>query len=87
MFNFRGLFSNPILDNIKEQGYPNAPEPLAEPEREYYSIGPTTEGRVMLKLYYGNVSMDETGLNSLIGALEAAKAWCEVKVKVEENNE
>jgi len=55
----------------------NTPEP--EPERQYYSLGPTTEGRVMLKVYYGNVSMDKDGIDTLIKVLEASKAWVEDK--------
>jgi len=55
----------------------NTPEP--EPERQYYSLGPTTEGRVMLKVYYGNVSMDKDGIDALIKTLEASKAWVEDK--------
>ena len=39
----------------------------------------------MLKLYYGNVTMDEVGINSLIQVLEASKAWLEPeKDKTEE---
>jgi hypothetical protein len=61
--------------------------PYEEPERAYYSISPSTKGRVMLQVYYGNVSMDETGINSLIGVLEASKAWLEPsKDKTEEED-
>ena len=45
-----------------------------EPERQYYSLGPTTEGRVMLRVYYGNVSMDRNGIDTMIKTLEASKA-------------
>jgi hypothetical protein len=60
------------LNNFKPEYVPQE-----EPERPYYTVGPTTKGRVMLKVHYGNVSMDETGINSLIGVLEASKAWLE----------
>lgn len=46
-----------------------------EPERTYYSVGPTTEGRVMLKVYYGNISFTEDGIDYLIKALETSKMW------------
>jgi hypothetical protein len=52
-------------------------EPVPEPERQYYSIGPTTERRVMLKVYYGNISMDKEGIDAMIKTLEASKVWCE----------
>lgn len=48
-----------------------------EPERMYYSLGPTTEGRVMLRVYYGNVSLNEVGIDTLIKALESSKVWLE----------
>lgn len=58
---------------------PRVEVPVVEQESQYYSIGPTTEGRVMLKLYYGNVSLNEVGIDSLIRVLEASKQWCEEK--------
>lgn len=54
-------------------------ESKPEPEGQYYSLGPTTEGRVMLKLHYGSVSMDREGIDSLIQVLEASKVWLEDK--------
>lgn len=53
--------------------------PQPEPERRYYSLGPTTEGRVMLAVHYGNISMDEKGIDCMIKALEASKVWLEDK--------
>ena len=47
----------------------------SEPEMTYLAIGPTSKGRVSLKLNYGSVTMDEEGLNSLIQTLEASKKW------------
>ena len=54
-------------------------ESKPEPERRYYSLGPTTEGRVMLAVNYGNISMDEKGIDCMIKALEASKVWLEDK--------
>lgn len=67
------LFRNKKLDEMVEK---IKEEPYVEPEREYYMIGPTTEGRVLLKLYYGNVSLNKDGIDALIKVLEAAKDWC-----------
>ena len=76
MFNW---FKKEEPDNLagEQKWVPMEPQP--EPERVYYSIGPTTENRVMLKVHYGNVSMDEEGIDSLIKVLEASKSWLEDK--------
>ena len=66
--------SKKALDDLKPDWVPQP-----EPERQYYSLGPTTEGRVMLKLHYGIVSMDRDGIDSLIQVLEASKVWLEDK--------
>ena len=50
-------------------------EPVPEPERTYLSIGPTSKGRVSLRIYYNEVTMDGAGLDSLIQTLEASKMW------------
>lgn len=60
-----------MIEEIKQN------QPYAEPERQYYSLGPTNEGRVMLKVYYGNISMDKEGIDSFINVLEASKMWLE----------
>jgi hypothetical protein len=66
-----------VVEERKEQldNFLKNTTPQPEPERQYYSLGPTTEGRVMLKVYYGNVSMDKDGIDALIKTLEASKAW------------
>lgn len=72
-----------MLDFFKKKETPKyVPEGMLkeserEPERQYYSLGPTTEGRVMLRVYYGNVSMDRNGIDTMIKTLEASKAWLE----------
>ena len=43
--------------------------PQEEPERTYLAIGPTSKGRVSIKLNYGVVTMDEVGINCLIKSL------------------
>jgi hypothetical protein len=48
-----------------------------EQERTFYSLGPTTEGRVMLRVHYGNVSFNRLGIDNMIKALEASKIWLE----------
>ena len=57
--------------------------PQEEPERTYLAIGPTSKGRVSIKLNYGVVTMDEVGINCLIKSLEASKSWLNPKLDVE----
>lgn len=67
---FRNKKLDEMVEKIKEQ-------PYEEPERQYYSLGPTTRGRVMLKVHYNNISMTLEGIDGLIKVLEASKAWLE----------
>ena len=59
----------------KEYIVPEVEKPKEEPERTYLLIGPTSKGRVALRLRYSEITMDEIGINSLIKSLEASKAW------------
>lgn len=71
MFNlFRNKKLDEAIEKIKE-------EPYVEPERTYYSIGPSTKGRVVFRLSYNNISMDEVGIDALIKVLESSKVWLE----------
>ena len=65
-----------IFDGLNEE---RNEEVMNQPEAErmYYSLGPTTEGRVMLRVYYGNVSFNRVGIDTLIKALESSKMWLE----------
>ena len=49
--------------------------PQEEAERTYFSIGPTSKGRVSLRLRYSEITMDEIGIDNLIKSLEASKIW------------
>ena len=59
--------------------------PATQPEKTYYNLGPTTEGRVMLQVYYGNVSLNEKGIDLLIKALETSKMWVDESGKQPED--
>lgn len=59
--------------------------PKEEPEVRYYSVGPTSHGRVMFKVAYGNVSLNELGIDNLIKALEASKMWLDENNRRPEN--
>ena len=55
--------------------------PQEEPEMTYLAIGPTSKGRVSIKLNYGVVTLDEVGIDSLIQTLEASKAWLDPRLE------
>ena len=57
MFNFfkKETAHDKVIKEQREQLNDYLKNTTPEPERQYYSLGPTTEGRVMLKVYYGNV--------------------------------
>ena len=46
---------------------PPAPEPIT-----YYSIGPTSNGRLNLKVGHNSINMNKAGTRALINMLEAA---------------
>ena len=58
-------------------------EPTEEPERTYYSIGPSSKGRVIVQVYYGNISLNRDGIDNMIKALEVSKVWLNPKLDVE----
>lgn len=81
MFNwFKKKTAEKSLDEWKKE-WKSAPEP----ERTYYSVGPTTEGRVMLQVYYGNISFNEEGIDKLIKILESSKVLLENSGKQPDN--
>ena len=59
--------------------------PATTPEKTYYSLGPSTEGRVILQVNYGNVSLNEKGIDLLIKALETSKMWLDESGKQPED--
>ena len=59
--------------------------PKEEPEMRYYSIGPTSHGRVQLNVAYGNVSLNRLGIDNLIKVLETSKMWLEESGKQPDN--
>jgi hypothetical protein len=84
MFNFRNLFKHEasIMDKADYYCDKMKKEPYEEPEQAYYTLGPTTKGRVMLKLGYSNITMDEVGIDNMIKTLEASKAWLEPEKEI-----
>ena len=47
--------------------------PAAKPEPiTYYSIGPTSNGRLNLSIGYSSITMNKAGVQALINALESA---------------
>ena len=60
-------------------------QPAPKPEMEYYSIGPSSEGRVILRVPYGNVSLNVGGIDNLIAVLESAKRWVDESGKQPED--
>ena len=81
MFNlFKNKKAEKSLDEWKQEWLPKE-----EPEMRYYSIGPTSYGRVMIKVSYGNMSLNEEGIDKLIKALEVSKMWLDESGKQPED--
>ena len=81
MFNlFKNKKAEKSLDEWKQEWLPKE-----EPEMRYYSIGPTNYGRVMIKVSYGNMSLNEEGIDKLIKALEVSKMWLDESGKQPED--
>lgn len=54
---------------------PAPPVPAVDPDPiTYYSIGPTSDGRLNFKIGYSSITMNKAGIRSLINMLESAYA-------------
>mgnify|MGYP003337586450 CR=1 FL=1 len=78
MFNWFKKEEEDTLKHFKPEWVPQE-----EPERSYYSIGPSSKGRVIVQVYYGNISLNREGIDNMIKALEVSKVWLNPKLDVE----
>jgi hypothetical protein len=59
---------------LKTPPIPEVTPPKEDPGRVFYRLGLTENNRVALSMYYGEVSMNQDGVQSLIDQLEFYKS-------------